>query len=189
MPHKRRIAQHMAAARGRQHGGPVEREGVAVHDVRARDERNACKVLAKLLAHAQVHLVVHQPQRDLGDLRGEFFDLDAVELIDVHADEAVHVDAALAALALQFGGGAQHVQFEQTQLAVADDQKVATAAGRVEKAQGAQLFVKVEQPVALVPHALELGAQAVEEQRLDELEDVFLGRCSARPGCAAPARP
>ena len=102
-----------------------------MHDVRAGFERNARKVQTKLLAHAQVHLVVHQPQRDLGDLGGEFLYFYAVELIDIQSDELVHVQVLLATLV----AGAQHFQFEQAQLAVADDEEVAAAAGGVEKRQ------------------------------------------------------
>jgi hypothetical protein len=60
-------------------------------------ERDAREILAELLAHAQVHLVVHQPQRHLGDLGREFLDLDAVELVHVQADQLVHVQHLLAA--------------------------------------------------------------------------------------------
>jgi hypothetical protein len=132
-------------------------------------ERNAGEVLAELLAHAQVHLVVHQPQRHLGDLGGEFLDLDAVELVHVQADELVHVHTLLAGRAAEHVAGAQHVQLQLAQLAVADHQEISAAAGRVEKREGAQLLVKVEQPVAVALDLLELGAQLIQKQRLMSL--------------------
>jgi hypothetical protein len=70
--------------------------------------------------------------------------------------------------------GAQHVQLQQAQLAVADHQEIAAAAGRVEKREGAQLLVELEQPVAVAFDLLELGAQLIQKQRLDQLEDVLL---------------
>ncbi len=36
--------------------------------------------------------MVDQPQRDLGNLRGEFLDFDTVELIDVELDGLVDVE-------------------------------------------------------------------------------------------------
>ncbi len=121
-----------------------------MHDVRRGAQRDAGKVQAKLFAHAQVHLVIHQPQGDLRNLGGKLFNLDAVELIDVDAYELVHVHAELA------GGiaGAQHFEFEQAQLAVADDEEVSAAASRVKKREQSQLFMKLKQPV---PVAFDLG--------------------------------
>ena len=99
-----------------------------------------------------------------------------MELVDVDADELVHVHAALAGVALQRGGGAQHVQLQQAQFAVADDEEVAAAAGGVEEGERAQLLVKVEQAVAVALGLVEFGAQFIEEQRADELEDVLFTR-------------
>ena len=109
LAYERRIAQHIAAALGRQHLVPVDAQRVAMHHMRAAFERDAREVQAKLFAHAQVHLVIDQPQGDLGDLRREFFDFYAKELIDVQADELVHVQGLLAVTV----AGAQHFQFEQ----------------------------------------------------------------------------
>jgi hypothetical protein len=79
-----------------QHIVPVQRERVAVHDVRAGAQRDAGKVQAELLAHPQVHLVVHEPQGHLGNLGRELLNLDAVKLVHVQADQAVHVHTLLA---------------------------------------------------------------------------------------------
>ena len=96
----------------------------------------------------------------------------------------MHVHALLAGMARQGGGGAQHIQLQQTQFAVADDKKVAAAAGGVEKAQRAQLFVKLKQLIALAFDFFKLGAQFIQKKRANELEDVFF-RCVVRAQVAA----
>ena len=77
-----------------------------MNNVGAGFEGDAGKVEAKLFADLEVHLVVNQPQGDLGDLGGKLLDLNAVKLIHVNLDETVNVETELA------GGarGAQHVQ-------------------------------------------------------------------------------
>ena len=52
----------------------------------------------------------------------------------------MHVEHLLPAVM----AGAQHVQFQCAQFTIGDDQEIATAAGRVEEGEGAQLFVKLE---------------------------------------------
>ena len=167
--HKRRVAQHIAAALRWQHIFPIERERIAVHHMRRAFERNACEVQAKLFAHAQVHLVVCQPQRHLRNLGRKFLDLDAVELVHVQADELVHIQHLLAVAV----AGAQHFQFQQAQFAVADHQKISTPAGRVQKSEGAQLEVELRQPTLVAFDLVELGPEIIQKQWLDELEDVF----------------
>ena len=141
-----------------------------MHDVRRGAQRNAGEVQAELFAHAQVHLVVHQPQRHLRNLGRELLDLDAVKLIDVDADQPMNVHAELPV----GNAGAQHLELQQAQLAVADDEEVAAAAGRVKKREQPQFFVKLEQLVSIALDLVELGPQLVQKQRLDELEDVLL---------------
>lgn len=80
---KRRIPQHIAALARRQHVLPFEPQSIAIHDVRRGSQRDAREVQAELLAGQHVHLVVHEPQRDLRDLSREFLDFDAVELVHV----------------------------------------------------------------------------------------------------------
>ena len=109
---------------------------------------DAGEILAELFADAQVHLVVHQPQRDLGDLGGELLDLDAVKLIDIDAQQRMHIHTQLPAGVGFLGAGTQNGQFQLAQLAVADDQKIAAAARGVKKRQTAQLFVELKQAVA-----------------------------------------
>lgn len=105
---KRRVAEQVAAALGRQHFVPVQLQGVAVDDAGVLLQGDAGEVGAEFLTHHQVHLVVGEPEGDLGDLGGEFFDFDAGELVHVHRHQGVDVEQALAVVV----GGAQHVQFE-----------------------------------------------------------------------------
>jgi hypothetical protein len=128
--------------------------------------------------------VVHEPKGHLGDLGREFFNFYAVELVHVHADQAVHVHALLACVAAEFMAGAQHGQFQQTQLAVCQHQKVAAATGGVKKAQVAQLLVKLKQAVAVAFDLAKLSPQRIQKQWLDELLDVFF-RCVVRAQVAA----
>jgi len=88
-------------------------------------------VLSEGLVDAHVALVIHEPEGDFGDAGGPFFDLDAVELIDVDAREAVdfvegHVLLALVDLF-------EEIEFEETELAVGDDEEVAAAACGIEE--------------------------------------------------------
>ena len=75
------------------------------------------------------------------------------------------------------------------QFPVGDDEEVATAARGVEERHAAELRLELPErgeaaPAPARPHALELGAQVVHEQRLDHLEDVLLGRVVSALGAA-----
>ena len=83
----------------------------------------------------------------------------------------------------------QHVDLQRPKLAVGDDQEVAAAARGVEEPQRAELVPEPPQigHCAAVPASLqppELGPQVVEEQRLDHLQDVLLGRVMSPLGAA-----
>jgi hypothetical protein len=54
------------------------------------------------------------------------------------------------------------------QLAVADDQKVAAAAGRIKERQGPRLLVEFKQSIAIALDLRELGPEVIEKQGLDE---------------------
>ena len=60
-----------------------------MHDGRRMTQWDAGEVRAKHFTGLQVHLVVGEPERDLRNLRREFFDFDAVELVDVEAGQGV----------------------------------------------------------------------------------------------------
>ena len=124
---KRRVAQHIAAALGGQNLVPVQPQRIAMHHMRRRAQRYAGKVKPEFFAQPHVHLVVHQPQGHLCDLGGEFFDLDAVELVHVEVNQSMHVYAHLPVL----NAGAKNGQLQIAQFAVGDDEKVAAAAGGV----------------------------------------------------------
>ena len=65
-----RIAQHVGTLFGRKDALPVQAQGVAQDDPGTLLQRNPDEVLADLLREHDVHLVVHQPHRHLGDPRG-----------------------------------------------------------------------------------------------------------------------
>ena len=86
---KRRIAENVAAFARRQDFFPVEPERVAAMDVRGFFERQALVKLAEGFGHFQVHLVVHQPERDFGNPRRPFANFNAVKLVHIHLRQPV----------------------------------------------------------------------------------------------------
>ena len=146
-------------------------------------KRNPRVGLAEFQAQPVVHDVVHHPQRGRGDAGRELADLDAVELIDIdhreHVRERLKLPRAAARCQLP-----QHLDFQRAQLAVGDDEEVATAARRIEQAQRAELLLEPPEigDAAARLQPLKLGPQVVEEQRLDHLQDVLLGRVVPHPG-------
>ena len=68
----------------------------------------------------------------------------------------------------------ENFDFQQAQFAVGDDEEIAAAAGRIEKAESRELFVEAPQFGFAAFGALEFGAQVVEEKRADDFEDVAL---------------
>ena len=110
---------------------------------------------------------------------GNSSSLDAVELIDIAQDFALHVEQ-LGAVLVQ---GAQDIQFQHAQFPVGDHQEVAAAAGRVKEFQPGQALMKLGQPFPLVFDPVEFGPQLVQEQRPDQLEDVLF-RGVVRPEMA-----
>ena len=114
--------------------------------------------------------MIGKPECDLSNTGREFLDLDAEELIDVDLDEVVYVERQLAR---SRRCRPQYVQLQFAQRAIGYDQEVATAARGIEKCQRAQFLMKLEQPIAVVFDALELGAQLIQKQRFDELFNVL----------------
>ncbi len=109
-----------------QHVVPVRAQRIAMPNVRCADERNAGVVRAEFVADHAVHLMVGEPHGDLRDLRGEFFDFYAVELINVDCDTAVNVQKSRTGAAVD---GAQNVQLQQAQFTISDDEKITATAG------------------------------------------------------------
>ena len=83
--------------------------------------------------------MVHQPHGGLGDLGGEFFQLDAVELINIAQNFAFNVQK----LRFVLVQNAQNIQFKLAQFAIGDDQKVAAAAGGIKEFQLGQALMKL----------------------------------------------
>ena len=81
--HKRRIAEHVGTCLRPQQFAPVHLQRIAMHNVRRLLQRNARVRLAKLQAQPVVHNVIHHPQRDLGDVRREFPQFNAVKLVHI----------------------------------------------------------------------------------------------------------
>src|SRR5690348_2465736 len=141
--------------------------------MRRRDEWDTSEVQAKLLTDPYVHLVVDQPKRDLGDLRRELLDFDAVELVHVDLNFLMDVEKPRTRSSVHCS---QYFELELTELPVSNHEEVAAAARRVKKRQGTEPLVKIEQAVLVALDSVELLPQLVQEQRLDELEDVLLRR-------------
>ena len=141
---------------------------------------DAAVELAEGFGEGDVGLVVGEPEGDLGNAGGEFFDLDAVHLIDIDFGELGDIEgefvlgfAELVAVDFQ-----QDFEFELAQFAVGDDEEVAAAAGGVEEGEPGHAFVEgLEAGDAaggfIGTGGLELGAEFIEEERADEFEDVF----------------
>ena len=83
--------------------------------------------------------MVGQPKRDLGDLRRKLFDFNSEKLVDVHFQRRRYVEKTLA-VGVDF---LQHVDFQEAQLSVRDDEEIAATARRVEKFQGRQLRLEL----------------------------------------------
>src|SRR5271157_2066946 len=167
---KRRVAKDIAAFCGRKDFLPVEAECVAADDGWGFLEWKAREVLAEGVGEEIVHLVIHQPHGDLGYARGPLADLYAVESVDVHLREALNVKFLLIAAADHL----EDFDFQQTQLTVGNDEKIATAARRIEEAQSREFPVEASQFGFAAFGALEFPAQVVEEKRSNDLEDVAL---------------
>ena len=109
----------------------------------------------------------------MGNLGGKLFNFYAEELVHIQANQLVYVQRLLAAVARHFVAGTQHFQLQQAQLAVADDEEVAAATGRVKKRQAAQLFMEIKQAVFVVFYLVKLGPQRIQKQRAYQLQNVF----------------
>ncbi len=119
---------------------PVQIEGVAVADAGGLFQRQLRQPGGQGFAQQDVHLVIDQPHGDLRHLRREFFDFDAAELghVNPHGAEGfqqMQAAQALRAMRGQAFDGVENVDFQLPQFAVSNDQKIAAAAGRIEKTQ------------------------------------------------------
>ena len=170
--HERRIAHHVTAFARGQHVVPIYLQRVAVADRCPAGQRDARIVQAERLIDRVVRNMVRHPHRDFRDHGGKLFVLDAVELIDRDPGHQFGIDPLVAIQRLQA------FQFEPPDLAIGDDEEIAAAAGRVEKAHPGQAGLELQQRLVLCRPArfqpFQLLAQLVEEERADYLQDVLL---------------
>ena len=177
---ERRVAHDVVELAGWHELGPINLQGIAFADVGTLDQRYAGNDLTKLHPCQHVHLVVSEPHGNLCNLCRELLDFDAIELVHVHLQETEHTADTLAELA----GRPQDFQFELSQLAVGNHQKITTAASGVQERQRLQLLVELEQLVLAALDLFELRMQFVKAQRPEQFEDVgFTG--VVRPKLAA----
>ena len=81
---KRRIAEDVGALFVRQDCVPVQPERVGANNCRRLLQRQTVNRLTENFGDLQVHLVVHQPERDFGNAHRPFGVFDAMELIHVN---------------------------------------------------------------------------------------------------------
>ena len=183
-----RIAEHEGTAPGRKRRRPVHLQRVAVQDVGRGAQRDAGIGLTEFQAQPVVHDVVHHPQRGFRDADGELADLDPVELIDVDDREVRHVDHQLTRPGRPGRTGrtvhrraklAEHLDFEQAEFPVGDDEEIAAAAGGIEEGHLTEALMEGSQrrlpPPSARLDALQLRPEIIQEERPDHLEDVPLG--------------
>lgn len=107
--------------------------------------------------------MVGQPERHLGNSRRKLLKLNAVEIININARNICHIKiepgSAGQRLLLK-----QHLNLKLAKFAIGDNQKVATAARRIEKTHGSQLMMEHRKLAGVVPDCLKLAAQVVEKQ-------------------------
>jgi len=114
--------------------------------------------------------VFHEEHGDFGDLAGEVFELDAIELVEA--------DAGMVANEIELEIGVEELEgreFELAEAMVGDDEEVTAAAGGVEEGEGGD-FVEEGLELGFGGNgALKLSLELVEEEGLDDFEDVFFG--------------
>ena len=174
-PVEGRIAEDEGATPGIQHARPVRFQRVGREDAGGLLQRDADEGLPELQAQAVVHDVIHHPERRRRDPGRELAEFDPVELVHLHLRERRHIERLPVPAQL-----AQQLDLQGAQFPVGDDEEVAATAGRVEELHGAQALPEGEQrgaPAPVLPGGdpAELGAEVVEEERLDDLQDVPFG--------------
>ena len=132
------------------------------------------------------HLAFSNPQRGLGNGGRKVVDFNAVELLDAYHDGGqvplqAHHNLARSRAPLRVNQTADDLVLQAAQGDIGFRQKVAAAASRVKEGQPCQLLLEgVELHRAGANHAdfadfLQLLAQRVQEQRVNDLVDVLNG--------------
>ena len=162
-------------------------------DVRGFFERQALVKLAEGFGHFQIHLVVHQPERDFGNARRPFANFNAVKLVHVHLRQPVDfVQRQFRLLAEKF---LERFEFKLAQFAVGDDEEVAAAAGGIEKFKAGKVCRGIPPAARGVrwsgrPCVLSNSARkVVEKQRADDFENVAFAGVVRRRSAGAPSAP
>ena len=190
---ERRVAHKISKVIG-EHLGPIGLESVTLMEVAEAPERQEVEVIPDVyLLRLSEHLLLGDPKGGLGDRDGEVVYLDAVQLVQGHADRAVlrndegrlpRVAGLLAELVLDDS------VFDGAKLPVRLGKEVARAACRVSDGDGGHLVVQPRQGLlALGSCLLALGLvefvpQLVEEERLEAALDVLDARVVHAPGVA-----
>ena len=83
--------------------------------------------------------MVRHPQRDFGDAGGKFFNLDAVELIDID----LGIEPDIGDKLITWVKLSHDLIFDQANFAIGDNQKITASAGWIKKRQTAQPIMKL----------------------------------------------
>ena len=148
-------------AGGRADRQPVEPKRIALGDPVHGIERQEPGQRLLLAAMKHVALELGDDQRQPGDLGGEVAQLDPAEVGQGNVGTAL----GLAPAAIDLGLDLAH-------LLVGDDKEVARAAGRVEHPDFRHAVAQVQQLARVVARRLQLGAQVIEEERVQHFQDV-----------------
>ena len=105
-----------------------------------RLDRDADEVTSETISDFKVAEVIHDPQRDLGDLAGELLDLKPKELRDIDLAKRRDVEKAARIVLVNFF---QNIHLYPPQLAVGDEKKVTATASRIKELQRGDSVVEL----------------------------------------------
>ena len=174
---KRWVTDDIAAFLGRQYFLPVHTKRVALVDIVVAFQRQEVEGLQQNLLRCLHHLLLGYPQRRFCNADREVVYLYAEKLIDGNLyGAALPVEADAHLIALQIF---EHTILKLAQGKVAFSEEVAAAACWVEHVYACEFSLERAQPhFAIALHAVafnrrKLGAQIVQEQRVNNLVDVL----------------
>lgn len=149
---------------------PIHAEGIALDDIGIIADGKINKIGAKVGADLLIAEVLHEEHGDFGDLAGEVFDFDAIELVKTDAG-MVGVEIGLEVAVEEL----EDFEFELTQAVVGDDEEVATATGGIEKGEGGNFVEESFELGRGTGGAFEFGFELIEKEGPDDFENVFFG--------------
>ena len=115
----------------------------------------------RFAAILHVALVFRDDEGEAGDFSREVAELDAAEVGEREVGGAVSLAAAVVDFRLN---GAEFL--------VGDDEEISRTAGGIEDADAGEALAEIEQLAGIFPSLIQAGAELVEEQRVEHLEDV-----------------